>query len=218
MKMRGSAIIACALLAWACGSSINMKGDARDDPSVDVVDVEVGDPITLSGLMFTTRNVGDRTLYAPTASRLINEIPMSRDLGGGWEPMTVWRPLDVAIECPADPTDCECPTPTESTQLRQSPPGEEYVVGWGPSPSSDACYVWDEGFCADCRCYRESHIYAGTYSATRCVWTEVECLETEPCGPESVGYFRPAVGSGEELCFTTEFEIPGTSDVLIEIE
>jgi len=206
-----SALVPALLVAvWpGCGSGSGLQGDATSEP-----DIEVGEPVALNGVMFATRNTTDATVYAVMHPWVQDELPMERNLGAGWEPMTLWLPAEE-IECPGSPDECVCPTPPVPWQVRQILPGDEYSIGWAPgTPPSSRCYVYDTGFCSDCRCYRRADILPGTYAVTRCVNTDYECTESEPCGPESVGYFRPAVGAGEEICIRVEFEVPGVPSIV----
>ncbi|MBW2263859.1 MAG: hypothetical protein JRG91_18010 [Deltaproteobacteria bacterium] len=214
MKHALPSVFLSTLLFASCGSSTGVQGDATAEP-----DVEVGDAVALTGFMFTTRNLMDITVYIQLQPRLLDELPMQRDLGAGWEDITVWRPVDD-IECPDSPDECVCPTPTEPWQMRQLLPDDEYQVGWAPSPSpSSDCYILVDDFCADCRCYRPTSIYPGRYSVTRCVYNDYRCTESDPCGPESVGYFRPAEPAGDQICVRREFDIPGaTSDIQLPID
>ena len=195
-----------------CDSTTNYRGDATSEPDAapDVApDMTDEEGIALSGFMFTTRNLMDIPVYVQLMPSPIDELPMQRDIGAGWEDVTLWRPVDD-IECPDSPEDCVCPTPVEPWQMREILPDGEYQVGWAPSPSpSSDLYVLDDEFCADCRCYRDSQIYPGAYAVTRCVYNDYRCTETEPCGPESVGYYRPAEPAGDMICARREFDLPG---------
>jgi hypothetical protein len=211
--MNRAILLPLFLALAACGSNTGVHGDATSEP-----DIEVGDPVALSGITFVTRNDSSSTVYAPLNPLIHDELPMERNLGAGWEHMTFFRPLED-LECPMRPDECICPTHPEPWQLRQIVPGDEYIVGWGPPTPSTTCYVFDHDFCADCRCYRTSEIYPGAYAVTRCVFTDYRCTESEPCGPESVGYFRPAEGAGEEICLREEFTVPGApSSVNLVVE
>ena len=215
--MRAFAPVVVVFLICACDSTTNCHGDATAEPDAapDVPsDAELEPGTGLSGFMFTTRNLMDIPVYVQLHPHVMNELPMQRDLGSGFEDVTVWTPTDD-IECPDSPDDCVCPTPAEPWQMREILPGEEYQVGWAPSPSpSSTIYLLIDDFCADCRCYRRSEIYPGTYSVTRCVYNDYRCTETEPCGPESVGYYRPAEPAGDMICARREFEVPGAGSAI----
>jgi len=214
--MRHALPILIAFLITACGSNTAYHGDATAEPdAVDepVPDADVGDPVALPGFMFTTRNLMDIPVYVQLWPSPVDEIAMERDLGAGWESFTLFRP--DGYECPMRPDECICETPVEPWQMREILPDGEYQMGWAPSPSpSSDCYVVDEDFCADCSCYRRSSIWPGRYAFIRCVYNDYRCTESDPCGPESVGYYRPAEPAGDMICVRREVDVPGTGSAI----